>query len=194
MFQPSRARAAVLAFSIAVGAACSGSTTPGGPPATLTALPRPLSAAEERVLGAANQFTFALFRRLTEAQRGSNVFVSPLSASMALGMTMNGAAGSTFDQMRSSLAFGDASQQEINAGYEGLIGLLRGLDKAVEFRIANSIWHEQTFPFHQGFFDAVREPFGAEVRGLDFTSPNAVATINAWVNTQTNGKIPTILD
>jgi serine protease inhibitor len=196
MSQRSRSLTAALAAAGAAlaAAACSHSIDPGAAPTTLTELPRSLTGAEQRVLGAANDFTFALFHQLTDAQRGKNVFVSPLSVSMALGMTMNGAAGTTFDQMRAALAFGTASPQEINAGYEGLIGLLRGLDRAVDFKIANSIWHEQTFPFHQSFFDAVRGPFGAEVRGLDFTSPSAVSTINSWVNAQTNGKIPTILD
>jgi serpin B len=67
--------------------------------------------------------------------------MSPLSASMALGMTMNGAAGQTFDEMRTALALGTRSGTEINASYRSLIDLLRGLDKAVDFRIANSIWY-----------------------------------------------------
>jgi serine protease inhibitor len=195
MSQRSRSASAALAAAVGLlASACSPSTSPDTPPGTLTQLPRALSAPEQAVLGAANEFTFTLFRQLTGAQRGSNVFVSPLSASMALGMTMNGAAGTTFDEMRDALAFGSAPQQEINAGYEGLIGLLRGLDRGVDFRIANSIWYEQSFPFHQTFFDAVRGPFGAEVRGLDFRSAAALPTINNWVNSQTNGKIPTILD
>src|SRR5918992_1520248 len=87
-------------------AACAGSIgPPGDAPAPLTELPRSLSVAEQTVRGAANGFTFSLFRRLNEAQRGSNVFVSPLSASMALGMTMNGADGATLDQMRGALGF-----------------------------------------------------------------------------------------
>jgi serpin B len=194
MYDTQRVRPLALTALAVLTAACSASTPPNKPPALITQLPRSLSAAEGRVRGAANRFTFALFGRLGQAQRGSNVFVSPLSASMALAMTMNGAAGSTLDQMRSTLALGDAPPEEINRGYEGLITLLRGLDRAVEFRIANSIWHERTFPFHRSFFDAVRGPFGAEVRGLDFGSPSALSTINAWVNGQTNGKIPKILD
>lgn len=192
-FPRSRHLAASTAIAL-LATACSSVAPPGAAPESITALPRSLSVAEERVLGAANRFTFSLFHRLNEAQRGSNVFASPLSASMALGMTMNGAAGSTFDEMRSALALGSAAQEEINAGYEGLIDLLRGLDRAVEFRIANSIWHEQSFPFHESFFEAVRGPFDAEVRGLDFASQSAVTTINAWVNSQTNGRIPTILE
>jgi serine protease inhibitor len=34
---------------------------------------------------------------------------------------------------------------------------------------------------------------GAEIEGLDFTSPSALETINGWVNTKTHGKIPEIL-
>jgi serine protease inhibitor len=195
MSQHSRSSTVALAAAALVAtAACAHTTDPGGPEAVLTVLPRSLSVAEQKVLGASNEFTFALFRRLSDAQRGANVFVSPLSASMALGMTMNGAAGPTFDEMRTALAFGDASQDEINQGYAGLIALLHGLDRSVTFEIANSVWYRQTFPFHQSFLDAVRGPFAADVRGLDFTSPSALPTINGWVSNRTHGKIPTILE
>jgi serine protease inhibitor len=196
MFLTHRSRAAALAAATSVLAACGGGSTepPAEAPTPLTELPRALSAAEDKVRGASNRFTFALFRQLNEAQRGQNVFVSPLSASMALGMTMNGAAGATHDQMRSALGFGDASQEEINAGYKGLIGLLRDLDKSVEFRLANSIWYRQGFPFHQSFLDVTRSWFDAEVRALDFASPASVGTINDWVDGSTNGKITKIID
>jgi serpin B len=113
---------------------------------------------------------------------------------MALGMTMNGAAGSTFDQMREALAFGGSSQDEINEGYKELIGLLRGLDNSVEFRLANSIWYRQGFPFQQSFVDATKSWFDAEVQGLDFGAPSALTTINGWVDRSTNGKITKIVD
>ena len=35
--------------------------------------------------------------------------------------------------------------------------------------------------------------FGATVQGVDFSSPTTKDVINSWVNTQTQGKIPTIL-
>jgi serine protease inhibitor len=189
-----RLRAAALA-ALATLAACAGSTEPGMPPTPLTALPRSLSTSEAKVLGAANAFTFALFRQLNAAQAGENVFVSPLSASMALGMTMNGAAGRTFDEMRSALGFGAASQAEINAGYKGLIALLRGLDGSVDFRIGNSIWYRRDFPFTPSFLDATSTWFDAEVQGLDFGNVSAaLQVINGWVNQNTGGKIPSILD
>ncbi|MFN2567625.1 MAG: serpin family protein [Gemmatimonadaceae bacterium] len=189
-------RASLSVSAALLAAACAGTTEPAGKrPGPLTELPRALSVAEQKVLGAGNEFTFALFRAVTEAQRGKNVFVSPLSASMALGMTMNGAAGPTFDQMRTALSFGSASQEEINEGYKGSIALLRGLDGSVDFRLANSIWYRRDFPFTPSFLDAARTWFDAEVRGLDFTQPAAaLGAVNGWVNQSTGGKIPTIID
>ena len=183
--------------AIALGVACSSSTEPGSdePSPALDALPRALTAGEQKVIGAANDFSFALFRRLSAARSDSNVFTSPLSASMALGMAMNGAAGTTYDEMRATLGFGaSATESEIGESYKSLIALLRGLDPSVDFRIANSIWYRTGFPVDQGFLDRGRNWFDARASALDFSSPSAVSTINDWVNTSTAGKIPTILD
>jgi len=120
--------------------------------------------------------------------------MSPLSASMALGMKMNGAAGQTFEEMRGALAFGTQPTAEINASYRSLIDMLRGLDATVDFRIANSIWYRNGFPFEQTFLDESRQYFDAKVSGLDFASASAVPTINDWVKQSTSGKIDKIVD
>src|SRR5205085_3948024 len=133
-----------------------------------------------------NDFSFALFQQLAKTQAGKNVFVSPLSASMSLGMAMNGAAGSTFDAMRSALRLGAADITQIDAGYQGLVDLLRQLDPTTTFRIANSVWYRNTFPFRQGFLDTTKKYFDAQVQGLDFANAaSALGTINAWVNAST---------
>ena len=168
--------------------------TPDARPAAVSALPRAMSGGEQKVVAAVNDFSFSLFRSLSSANKDSNVFTSPLSASMALGMTMNGAANATYDQMRSALALGSATDAEINASYKSLIALLRGLDASVDFRIANSIWYSNAFPFHQTFIDANKSAFDAQIAALDFASPASVKTINDWVSTSTAGKIPTIID
>src|SRR5437763_1420248 len=186
----------VATLGIVFALACSSATEPkpGEQSPVLDALPRALSAGEQKIIAANNDFSFALFRRLGVAHSDSNVFVSPLSASMALGMAMNGASGTTFDEMRATLGFGAASESEIDQGYKSLIALLRGLDPAVDFRIANSIWTRTGFPVTPSFLDAGRNWFDAQVASLDFTSPTALSTINGWVSTATAGKIPTILD
>jgi len=186
---------AVATLGIALAVACSGATEPRPQPSpVLEALPRALSAGEQKIIAANNEFSFSLFRQLGAAESDSNVFVSPLSASMALGMAMTGASGTTFDEMRATLGFGTTSESEIDQGYKSLITLLRGLDPGVDFRIANSIWTREGFPVTPAFLDAGRTWFDAQAASLDFASPNAVKSINDWVSTATAGKIPTILD
>jgi serpin B len=183
--------------AIALAAACARSTEPSPNDAdpTLDQLPRALTAGEQKVIGATNAFSFALFRQLSAARPDSNVFASPLSASMALGMAMNGASGTTYDEMRATLGFGaGATESEIGESYKSLIALLRGLDPSVDFRIANSIWYRAGLPVQPAFLDAGRNWFDAQVTALDFASPSAVSTINDWVSASTAGKIPTILD
>src|ERR1041384_4468494 len=85
-------------------AACSDGTAP--PPPLLTALPRPLSSQETALIQSSNAFTLALFQKASDAEPQKNVFLSPLSASMSLGMGLNGARNGTFAAIRSTLQFG----------------------------------------------------------------------------------------
>ena len=183
-----------LLVLVALTAACKDQSGPEARTPRITELPRALSAGEQRVISASNAFGFGLLRELDRTQAGKNIFMSPLSASMALGMTMNGAAGRTYDEMREALAFGSASRAEINASYRSLIDMLRALDRTVEFRIANSIWYRNTFPFEQAFLSESQQYFDARVAALDFNAANAAPTINDWVKQSTNNKIEEIVD
>ena len=167
---------------------------PVAPATTITELPRALTDRERFIASTGNTFTFDLLRQVNKDQASSNVFLSPLSASMALGMTLNGAAGPTADEMRHTLGFGDAPQATINEGYQGLIGLLKGLDARTDIRIANAIFPRREFPFEPAFLETGKQYFGAEIRPLDFAAPASVKTINDWVSGATNAKIPTIID
>lgn len=182
-----------LALAITL-AGCESILGTGDPsPTPLTELPRPLSTQEQSLIGASNGFAFELLGEVARSDTASNVFLSPLSASMALGMTMNGARGETFSGMRSTLGFGTMAPAEINASYRSLIDLLLGLDPGVDMRVANSVWVDQGFPLHDAFVQSSRESFDATVSVLDFSSPKAVEPINGWVDRSTSGKIKTIL-
>ena len=157
----------------------------------ITRLPRALTAAEVEVIRASNRFAFDL---LAQANRANdNLFLSPLSASMALGMTMNGAAGETWNQMRDVLGFGSLAEEEINASYKSLLALLVSLDPTVDMAIGNSVWTRRGFPVEPDFLDTVREAFGAEAAELDFASTSASERINEWVRDATHGRIEDIV-
>jgi serine protease inhibitor len=189
-------RAVLVVVSLfAVG--CSNPSGSDGPPALITALPRALTDSELSVIDASNTFGIKLLARVTSQQPDKNVFLSPVSATMALGMTMNGAAGTTYDEMRATLGFPEAlGRAAINGSYKDLIALLRTLDARVDFRIANSIWYRDTFgpSINAAFLSDAQNFFDARGAGLDFDSPSALTTINDWVKQATADKIPTILD
>ncbi len=173
-------------------AAC-GDDSPLGPVEEITALPRPLSTAEELLIEAGNDFAFRFLAQVYGEAPDTNLFLSPLSASMALGMTLNGAAGGTFDEMRSTLGFATLSLEQINQGYQDLIDLLSKLDDTVELGIGNSIWYRQGFEVRADFLGRTQDFFDAEVRAMDFNDPASVGIINGWVKKETRDRITEII-
>ncbi|MBI3082459.1 MAG: serpin family protein [Gemmatimonadetes bacterium] len=166
----------------------------GEPLGPLNGLPRELTLAERKLITTSNRFAFNFFREVVrQGEPDSNVFVSPLSAAMALGMTYNGARGETQTAMAHTLGLEDLTTQETNQSFRSLIDLLRGLDPKVDFRLANSIGYRLGFVPRPEFLDVNRQYFDAEVSALDFTKPEAVTTINHWVDANTGGKIPEII-
>jgi serpin B len=184
-----------LAAAVALMASCELLSGPGegGRPAPMEALPRELSSAEREVIAGSNAFAFDILRETIAREEGPDVMLSPLSASMALGMTMNGARGPTFDGMRTTLGFAGLEQDAINQSYRDLIDLLLGLDDGVDMRIGNSVWARTAFPFHDAFMQTVEQSFDAEVSNLDFAAADAAPTINSWVDRSTNGRITEIV-
>lgn len=184
---------ALVAVSLSL-AACTQLTGPADSPKE-TQLPRPLSADEQALIHAGNSFAFDLIRQVpVEDPDAPNVFLSPLSASMTLGMAMNGASGDTWSQMRDALGFREMEEPAINQAYQDLIALLEDLDSRVEFGLANSVWARQGTPIHEDFLERTRTSFDAQVETLDFGDPLAAGRINDWVADRTNGRIPELID
>lgn len=173
---------------ILINFGCSHVTGPGGNPN-----PLPISSTEKQVLSATNSFATNLFGRVATQEAGKNFFISPLSVSMALAMTLNGANGQTYSDMQKTLGLDGLTNDEINQSYQGLITLFSGLDQSVKFNIANSIWYRNTFQVIDAFLVVDSTYYDAEVKPLDFNDPNAANVINAWVSDKTNGKIPSVI-
>jgi len=156
--------------------------------------PRELTGAEKRLVESDNKFGLKLFKGIVQEEKDKNIFISPLSVSMALGMTYNGTNGSAQEAMQKTLELSGLTIQEVNESYKSLIELLTGLDPKVKFQIANSIWYRQNLSFEEDFLNRCKTYFSAEVSGLDFNNPNAPNIVNGWVDENTNGKIKKIVN
>ncbi|WP_266203144.1 serpin family protein [Pontibacter kalidii] len=155
---------------------------------------RALTVQEQKTVQSSNDFAFRAFAQLSEEEGAENVFISPLSISMALTMTYNGADGATKEAMRQTLGFEPASDEEINQSFKSLSELLKGIDKKVVFTSANSLWYRKDLQLQAPFLKANQTYFDAMVQGLDFSSPAAKDQINSWVEQKTNGKIESIVE
>jgi len=164
------------------------STVPADKPA------REFTPLEKSLIESGNPFGFELFREIVRSEEDVNVFISPFSASMALGMTLNGAAGQTETDMRETLGFAGWDQDDVNASYRSIMELLLSADPATVMEIANSIWYRDDFSVLAEFISANQDYFDAEIRSMDFDSPDAPDIVNAWVSENTHGRIPDIID
>ena len=133
-----------------------------------------------------------LFR--SRREESGNIFISPLSVSMALGMTLNGADGKTATAMKNTLALQGLAMPEINESYASLIKLLQEADPAVKMKLANSIWIRDGFPVKQSFKETGRKFFEARIEALDFSDPNTPDIINQWVSDHTDQLIDGIIE
>ncbi len=141
-----------------------------------------------------NAFGFSVFQKLHEGAPDENIFISPLSISTALSMTMNGTAGATRTAMQKTLEINDWNVDEVNAAYGLLLNGLPRLDEEVQLQLANSIWYKENYPIKESFLTTNAENYNSEVTGMDFTAPDALDRINGWVEDNTNGKIKTIIN
>jgi serpin B len=186
--------ASVSLFLPLAGVACTDLNEPE-PVTTIHALPRALTGAEQELIAAGERFAFDFLAQVAaDEEAGVNVFVSPLSASMALGMALAGAEKETYTAMRDALGLEGMSPEQIGRSYQTLIALLTNLDPTVRMEIGNSVWLRNGFEPEDEYIDDVQTHFDARVSTLDFSDPVAADTINAWVSDATEGLIDGIVD
>jgi serpin B len=146
------------------------------------------------VVAGNNRFAFDLYDSVG-AGAGDNVFFSPMSVSTALAMTYAGALGQTAAEMSQVLHFG-LPQDDLHAAYHELLTDLASPERQnYELNIANRLWGQNGFPFHQSYLDLTRDRYGAELGIVDFVNDteNSRQTINHWVEDQTEERIKDLL-
>ena len=153
-----------------------------------------LSRAEQEMADKGKEFAFRFFNQVCNSEKANtNVFISPLSASLALSMTANGAAGNTLAEMTNVLGF-SPSIDDLNSYQQKLTSALLDLDNTTQLGIANSIWVKQGFKVYDSFVSVNKKWYDADVRELDFSSPTATDVINKWCADKTNQRIKKVLD
>lgn len=153
----------------------------------------PLTAQSVKVNEQTQQFSFNFLRAYSNAANVENYCISPLSASLCLGMVLNGASGNTYTEMQKVLGYEGFSNADINEYAKALQTELPKLDNFATFTNANSIWLRNDFNVLSSFVDVNKENYDAEVKSVPFNT-ETVNKINEWCSNKTNKKIPSIID
>lgn len=133
--------------------------------------------------GSETDYAFSFFRNVTAVEDDdANVFVSPYSAGVALGMLADGAEGQTKEELLDALNGVDFS------------GIRFVQDSVVDVRSANSAWIRDGFNIKRKYVEHLSEAYDAKVAEMDFSDPATVGVINKWCSDNTEGKIPEIID
>ena len=121
---------------------------------------------------------------------GENTLVSPLSVMNALGLVQNGAVGQTLSQMEDVLGF---TQDELNTFMQSYRQSLPS-GKKYKLSLANSIWlRDGAFEANTSFLQTNADYYSADVYKAAFDE-NTAKDINSWVDSNTDGMIPSIID
>lgn len=161
---------------------------------TISREPIKLTTEQKQIVSSSNSFGFNLFKQeVNTAQDGANVFVSPLSVSLALSMLYNGTGTTTKDELAQGLGFAGLTDEQVNVANRDLIQALLQADPKVIMEIANSIWHKNTFGVEPGFLSVNKEFLNADVRSAAFDN-STKNEINSWVSGKTHEKITSIVD
>lgn len=161
---------------------------------TLTPKEITLTAAAPVAIQSSNEFGIELFTKVAE-EENENLMLSPLSASTALTMLLNGCSGDTYTQLQGALKYPSSMTiGDINDAYQSLVGQLLTADPKVKLALANAIFYRNGFSVKTPFLNTMSDEYDATVEGLDFAAPSALTTINGWASDNTNGKIPKVLN
>ncbi len=156
-----------------------------------------LRSAEQEMIRADQAFAFEFFEQIFLEEvldKDKNFMVSPLSLSMVLSMTGNGAVGETKAAMQKMLKMEDFSDADFNSYYKKMKEALLKTDPSTKLSIANAIFTNQFIPIKPDFIAANQSFYDATVKPVDFGLPQTVNIINNWASDNTNELIKKVIE
>ncbi len=146
----------------------------------------------ETFVSAEAETALSLFSHLYQKE-GDTMLLSPLSVSLALAMTANGAKGATLAELERFLG-GETEIGEFNRQFYTYVSSL-GSSENARLKAADSIWYSgKNITPAEAFLETVKTFYAAEIRELDFSRADAADRVNDWVNEKTDRMIPSILE
>uniref|UniRef100_A0A670ZUH6 Serpin family B member 11 n=1 Tax=Pseudonaja textilis TaxID=8673 RepID=A0A670ZUH6_PSETE len=147
-------------------------------------------------------FALDLYNSLNSNKLCKNVFFSPASISMALGMVLIGASGTSKMQIekvsktmtgvpdKNLFSFFGGPGRTIYSEFKQLLLQLNNLSHGYQLKLANNLFMQKGYQFLQQYLTSTKEIYNAMVQIVDFflATEETRKTINLEIYKQTQGK------
>ncbi|XP_019060807.1 corticosteroid-binding globulin isoform X1 [Fukomys damarensis] len=137
-------------------------------------------------------FAFSLYRHVEALAPDVNIFISPVSVSMALAMLSLGTCGHTQTQLLQGLGFNITSMSDtkIHQNFRHLHDLLRESDTNLEMALGNALFLNHSLHPRESFLADIKHYYKSEALAVDFRDwTRASRKINEYINIKTKGKL-----
>ncbi|XP_055448730.1 plasma serine protease inhibitor [Psammomys obesus] len=137
-------------------------------------------------------FAFSLYRALASKAPGQNVFFSPLSVSISLGMLSLGAGSHTKTQILEGLGLSNQKGQEdkLHKDFQYLLQRFGQPRHDVQLSLGSTLFTDPAVHIRDSFLKALKMLYMSDMFSTNFGNPeSAKKQINDYVAHQTKGKI-----
>ena len=128
------------------------------------------------------------YELLGQYLKEKNPVMSPVSAYVMLGMAAQGAKGTTKKEFQKVLG------SDVLSVSRGLMEMLPQKKDGMQLTLVNSAWMDDEFTPKKNWLETAQKQFEAEVFEEKLDTNAAKNKINAWVNDNTGGMIPKLLE
>ncbi len=145
-----------------------------------------------------NTFGLQLFQKMmasSENKQGSTL-ASPFGVASLLAMIADGAPENSKTRMEilNALKLNNAKVGGRGSEMDFLFNILIDYMRTMNLTMSSAFICQKDLPCYAGYAEHLANIFSADYALVDFASPEALQTINAWSNEKTLGKIPQILN
>ena len=153
-----------------------------------------LTKSQQAVVAQGDAFALDFLRVTSQQIPDSNLFLSPMSASMLCCMLANGAEGETYAEIVKAIGMDGFTIDQVNDCYGSLVGSLLQADRSVSLSLANSIWAANGLDVLSSFKRQMSWIYLADTYVVDFGQSATLKRINDWCSEKTKGLIPKMFD
>lgn len=155
----------------------------------------PFGSGSNKVAEASGDMGLDVLKAIHANVPGETVLISPLSIQTAFNMALEGANGTTFDQITATMQYPWLDLEAIRKATGETADVLVNRSGHPSVTIANAFFYDPIrLEPNQAFLDALGNYYGAHIASDNFNQQEAVDNINQWVEDKTKGLIEEIID